>query len=532
MKAFFQRNRHLGQLHRDQAREVHNRVAKELAKRARIAIFVYVATALIFLLLSAKMRAHLLILGPLVVLIIISSIGRYFSGQNISRAMVDQTHLLLKKYAFWSIANVFSFSLFVAVIVALEGFSKESLAMMVVMAGFISGSMGTMAVYSCLWHAFILFAVLPVITVCLYTGLEGDPLGFALAAASIVFSVFTVVIGNRIIDEYWRGQVALCNLETRTRDLEAAMIEIEQKETEIRRHRDHLQEIVADQTHELRQAKELAEQASLAKSAFLANMSHELRTPLHSILSFSRLGKRRLETLSKEKLEHYFQQIQYSGERLVHLIDELLDLSKMEAMKMEYHFRSNDLLQVAQECVLELEARLIEHNITLEILPPESETLAWFDEERLRQVITNLCSNAIKFTPEGGRISISIETGSLVPGRRKSDAEEVPALLFVIRDTGVGIPQGELTAIFDKFAQGSKTSTIPGGTGLGLAICKEIIEAHHGRIWAWNWRNAEVKSEQDSGAEFCFLIPRFPVYTDQEVVILPDKVRQLGHESV
>ena len=252
------------------------------------------------------------------------------------------------------------------------------------------------------------------------------------------------------------------------------------------------------ETHDAKEdaeaAKVIAEKANHAKSEFLANMSHELRTPMHAVISFSSLGLKRLDTASTEKLAGYFSNIQGSGKRLLVLLDDLLDLSKLEAGKMQLDMKQNDLYQLVKRCTMEQESRIDEHRLTLDMVPPECVTVASFDDVRIGQVITNLLSNAIKFTLHDKTIRITISEESLV-----SENVPVPGLRFTMRDEGIGIPDDELEVVFDKFIQSSKTNTGAGGTGLGLAICKEIINCHGGRIWAEN--------HPGGGAVFSFVLP-------------------------
>jgi PAS domain S-box-containing protein len=223
-------------------------------------------------------------------------------------------------------------------------------------------------------------------------------------------------------------------------------------------------------------------EAQRAKSAFLANMSHELRTPMHSILSFSQLGLKKLETADKEKILKYFNRIQASGDRLLILLNDLLDLSKLEAGHMDLEIKTANLQLTLESCLNEQELQITDKNLQI-TTSIKGICVGNFDQVRMGQVITNLLSNAIKFTPDGKSISIAITTDK---------SANSPTLCLSIEDEGIGIPEDELEGVFDKFIQSSKTKTSAGGTGLGLSICKEIISSHHGKIWAEHGVNGSV----------------------------------------
>lgn len=248
----------------------------------------------------------------------------------------------------------------------------------------------------------------------------------------------------------------------------------------------HLDITARKDSESLSIAKESAEKSNRSKSEFLANMSHELRTPMHGILSFSKFGVKKSETASREKLHQYFTNIQTSGHRLLALLNDLLDLSKIEVGKMEMAPSDNDLVALFESCHLEQQQRVDDLDLTIHYEQSASPVVGHFDPVRIGQVITNLLSNAIKFSPRGGAINIVT----------KIDEQQ---LIFSIQDQGLGIPDDEIETIFDAFVQSSKTKTGAGGTGLGLAISKQIIEIHKGKIWAEN--------SHDGGALFTFIIP-------------------------
>lgn len=253
-------------------------------------------------------------------------------------------------------------------------------------------------------------------------------------------------------------------------------------EAELAQHRDRLADLVREQTIDLIAAKETAEAANEAKGMFLANMSHELRTPLHAVLSFARLGEGKVGRAQDERLREYFQRISSSGERLLNLLNDLLDLAKLEAGHMQIELRPVELTALVREILTEYDAWFAAKRLNVELTTERGDLLAWADAVRFGQVVRNLLSNAVKFTPEGRRITLVLTHSSLHgPGGVESAAVEL-----AVSDEGVGIPEDELETVFDKFVQSSKTHTGAGGTGLGLAICREIVAAHGGVIFARN----------------------------------------------
>jgi PAS domain S-box-containing protein len=239
----------------------------------------------------------------------------------------------------------------------------------------------------------------------------------------------------------------------------------------LEQHNTHLEHVVHLRTEELRLAKESAERANSSKSEFLANMSHELRTPLHGILSFARFGVAKAQTADREKLLHFFERVLNSGGTLLTLLNELLDLSKLEAAVVQLDFEFVDLREVVHLVEDEYSSLLKEKNLTLatEVGGDPAPTMG--DRLRLQQVVRNIVNNAIKFSPDGGTIEIVVERGAGHVG-------------FTVRDQGPGIPDEECAEVFGKYVQSKNTRAGAGGTGLGLAICRELVALHHGTIVA------------------------------------------------
>ena len=232
-------------------------------------------------------------------------------------------------------------------------------------------------------------------------------------------------------------------------------------------------------SEELKHALETAEAANQAKSVFLANMSHELRTPLHGILSYSELGKERIDSVSLEKLGKYFENIQISGKRLLNLLNDLLDVSKLEAGKFELIYESINLAGLIDDCIAEQSPGINRKSLRIEKDPKRVDTRIECDREKIFQVVRNILSNAIKYSREGGVIEFQLDDCRL-----DSEAGTIDGIELRLIDDGEGIESDDLEKIFDKFTQSKNRH--PGGTGLGLSISRELVELHQGDIRAEN----------------------------------------------
>ena len=274
--------------------------------------------------------------------------------------------------------------------------------------------------------------------------------------------------------------------------------DLKRAEDELRRHRDKLSEMVREQTRDLRAAKEAAEAANVAKSSFLANMSHELRTPLHAILSYARLGESRGERLPPERLHEYFRRVRQSGERLLDMLNDLLDLAKLESGHLCLRMGSHDLVEIVTDALEEHGVSMASHRVESDFDRTCSLSVRC-DPERTGQVVGNLLSNAARFTPAGGRIRIVLDQVELPCAGSDPATGTTHFARLVVVDDGIGIPDGELESIFEKFVQSSETKRGAGGTGSGLAISRRIVEAQAGTISASN--------EDQGGARFEILLP-------------------------
>ncbi len=230
--------------------------------------------------------------------------------------------------------------------------------------------------------------------------------------------------------------------------------------------------------------------ANKHKSEFLANMSHELRTPLNAIIGFSEVLLERLFGDLNDKQQDYLQDIHSSGRHLLNLINDILDLSKVEAGRMELELSTFDLPSAISNAMSLIRERAQRHEIALSVdLDPQlGEIVA--DERKLKQILLNLLSNAVKFTPDGGRIEV---------GARGGERE----ISISVHDTGIGIAAADQEAVFEEFRQvGRNYTSKQEGTGLGLALTRRFVELHGGTI--------HVESELGKGATFTFKLPRAP----------------------
>lgn len=283
------------------------------------------------------------------------------------------------------------------------------------------------------------------------------------------------------------------------------------RDQELGMHRQHLEEMVEARTAELSAtnqrlfaAKEEAEASSRAKSAFLANMSHELRTPLNSVIGFSDLLGMQTIPDPDGSIHAYLRNIGQSGRHLLSLINDVLDVAKIESGYMACNPKPLELMSLLKDTVESIRSSAIKGRIEITGIPEGAVDVVG-DERMIRQIVYNLLSNACKFTPDGGRIGCDI-------ARRESD------VVVTVWDTGIGISASDQQRVFGEFQQvETEYNRRFQGTGLGLAITRRLVEMQGGKIW--------LESEPDKGSRFSFTLPLATQQIETKPAVTPEPQR-------
>jgi signal transduction histidine kinase len=312
-----------------------------------------------------------------------------------------------------------------------------------------------------------------------------------LIAAFVALAVgLSILLARRLVRPIKRMQVAAEAIGAGAYD---ERIELDRKDelgalaTAFNVMAERVQDLVGGLERKVAERTKALEVASQHKSDFLANMSHELRTPLNAIVGFSQVLKQKLFGEVNDKQDEYLDDILSSADHLLALINDILDLSKVEAGQVELETGLFSLREALERGVVMVRERALKNGVQLELELDPSIDLVEGDERRIRQVVFNLLSNAVKFTPQGGRVDVSA-------------AQENGEVFVCVKDTGPGISQEDQARIFEEFQQARDTNgERPEGTGLGLALSKSLVELHGGRIW--------VESEVGKGSSFTFTLP-------------------------
>jgi len=301
--------------------------------------------------------------------------------------------------------------------------------------------------------------------VCARLLMQGHPFYLAMAAMAVGLHVYFVFLAKGL------NSTAVAMLEFRA-EKDALIAEIEEEKS------------ISDE------ARRRAEAANIAKSRFLATMSHELRTPLNAILGFSEVMKcELLGPMQNENYREYSGNIHDSGRHLLQLINEILDLSRIEAGRYELHEEPIRLIEIVEDCHRLLALRADNKGLRVVLDFTKGLEQIWADERAIRQICLNLMSNALKFTPRGGQIILSVA------------ATSEGGQTLTVKDTGPGIPKEEIPRVMQAFGQGSLAhETAEGGTGLGLPIVHNLVKLHGGTF--------ELRSELRKGTEAIVCLPR------------------------
>ena len=324
--------------------------------------------------------------------------------------------------------------------------------------------------------------LLGVVEVGVTTEFNDKEIEFLNASATIVATSLSAALQNKKVQELLEeSQKAYEELQTQSEELEESNVEMEEQQQQLTQQAEELKK----QKEAMKKAKEEAEQASAYKSQFLANMSHELRTPLNSIILLSKLLKENQSGTLDESDKQKAAVINKAGQDLLALINDILDMSKIESGNMELSYEEVHSSKIADELKALFEEMAKQKNIDFIVEENFNDTFVT-DSTKLSQVLKNLLSNAFKFTKKG---SVSLKI-----------SQEGDNLRFVVEDTGIGIPKEKLDIIFDAFKQvDGSISREFGGTGLGLSISKQIVDMFGGEI--------RVESEPNKGSKFIVTIP-------------------------
>lgn len=429
--------------------ELNEHAAKDLAKRSIPGGLIVLMAILISAISSPITDGENLLIYTLFSVITIVVLLRFFSIRLLFKQRISITHWRQLSYVvFWLSAAIWG----VYSGISLYLYQTITINMIVLMfsIGIAAGAATSLFIWKRLADVYLLLIFVPImLAVVTHWNFTTASLLFGLTA----YLLFLLVQVKRANAEYWR---ALC-----------------------------VNKLLQKQTEELVEAKEDAEKASLAKSEFLSSMSHELRTPLNAILGFTQLLATDPVTPPTKQQKDSLDHIYTASNHLLKLINQVLDLAKVESGKLDLQLTAINIGTVVNDCLPLLKTLADEKQVTLEISPaPATRVIA--DSMRLKQVLINLLNNGIKYNRQGGKLSVSYD-------------QLGDKLRVRIADNGIGISSKHQEQMFHSFSRLGQENSSTEGSGVGLVITKNLLEAMHGRL--------DFESRENIGSTFWFDLP-------------------------
>jgi len=445
---------------RDMPEELHVRADADMAGRSSLSALVYVLLWVLLVALTGDFAEIPLFMGGCGALLAAIGIGRLLLGTRFQIWHGRNPRLWRKGFEWGVAASALVWSLLSTVLVARHGLDGNSMTVLLATAGIAAGGSTSLSPRLRLVRAFLILLLAPRILLILFGLFQEGGIARGVALMILLFLVFLLAAVKRMHDEYWLALYNSWLLDRRANELESA--------------------------------RDQAMAASRAKDEFLATMSHELRTPLNAILGFSELLKDGHSGPLTTEQQEYLQHVSGSGQHLLDLINDILDLAKIDAQRLELErlpVAVDDLCRASLDLV-RVQAKA--GHLELAYIPPPRPLAVQGDARRLRQILVNLLGNAVKFTPEGGRVTL--EAAVLLPAPGQSE------LHLSVVDTGIGISPEDQVRLFQPFVQlDSGITRQYEGSGLGLALSQRMAQLHQGYL--------EVSSTPGKGSRFTLVLP-------------------------
>jgi signal transduction histidine kinase len=438
---------------RDMPEELQVRADADLAGRSSFSAIVYVVLWALLLALTDDFSAMPLLMGSCGILLALIGVGRFFLGTRFNDWHGRNPKRWRQAFEFGVGSSALVWSLMANALVLRHGLDGSSMTVLLATAGISAGGTTSLAPRLRLVRGFLFLLLLPVILLTLF---QEAQIARGVTLMIAVFLAFLVIAVRRMHDEYWQALYNAWLLDRRATELELA--------------------------------RDQAMAAARAKDEFLATMSHELRTPLNAVLGFSELLADGHTGALNEEQREFLGHIASSGRHLLDLINDILELAKIDAGRLELERAAVDIDSLCRASLDLVRAQAQAKALDLHYQAPPQPVSAQGDTRRLRQILVNLLGNAVKFTPNGGTVTLEINT------------EQDGSLRLSVLDTGIGISEQDLPRLFQPFMQlDSGITRKYQGTGLGLALSQRFAQLHGGHL--------EVESQPGQGSRFSLVLP-------------------------